>query len=448
MFNNYNHIFFIGIGGISMSGLAEISLDKGFTVSGSDMNNSELVQNLRNKGATIYIGHNKENIKDCDLVVYTSAINGDNPEYIRAKELNIDVMDRAQFLGKLMSDYSETIAISGTHGKTTTTGMVSSILTKTNLDPTILIGGDFINIGGNTRIGSNHCLITEACEYKRNFLKFNPTIGVILNIDEDHLDYYKDITDIELAFKQFGNKITSSGTLVVNNKYTHLFNDLDCNIVTYGLDDNSDVHIKDLHYTPYPCYTVVYKNKEIKNIELKVFGMHNILNSLAAITACLCLNVSSNEIIDGLNSFIGVKRRYEVIGNYNNALLIDDYAHHPTAINATLTTAKNHTKGKIITIFQPHTFSRTYSLLDKFAKSFELSDLAIVIDIYPAREKDTGLVHSKDLVKKMKSLGINSIYTDSLEKAAEIAKNNISVNDTVLTVGAGSVYKVMEYIKK
>lgn len=448
MFKNINNIFFIGIGGISMSGLAQIMLSRGCLVSGSDRENSQKTKDLKNKGANIHIGHDKKNITNPDLVVYTSAISDDNPEYLRAKELNIPLMDRAEFLGLLMKEYSETIAVSGTHGKTSTTGMISSILLKTRFNPTVLIGGEYDEIGGNIKLGDNKYLLTEACEYKRNFLKFNPTIGVVLNIEEDHLDYYKDIEDINFAFREFGEKLPKTGTLVVNKNNAHLFENLSCNILTFGYDKGSDIYFENLEYTPFPKYTLMYNGKEISEIELSVFGNHNILNSLAAYAVCKSLNINLEMIKSGLSSFKGIKRRYEIKGRYNGALLIDDYAHHPTEISAALETTKKHTSGKIIAAFQPHTYTRTYSLFKEFVNCFDIADEIIVLDIYAAREKDTGIVHSKDLVNKLVEKNLNAVYCESFEKASEIIKNIVKQEDTVITLGAGEAYKIIDILKR
>lgn len=446
MDRNIGHIFFIGIGGISMSGLAELMLNNNVKVSGSDENNSELVQKLQKDGAKIYIGHKKENItNDIDLLVYTSAIRDDNEELIKAKELGIKIQGRAEFLGNIMKEHNHSIAVSGTHGKTTTTGMLSSILVNSTLDPTIFLGGELNAIGGNIKIGNGDLLLTEACEYKRNFLNFNPTISIILNIDEDHLDYYKDINDINNAFIEFANKLPSDGLLIVNGINKHLFNNINSRIVTFGLNNSSDIYAENIEYLPYPKFTVVYKNEKF-DVELSVFGEHNILNSLSVIVTAIELGVDIDTIKLGLKEFTGTKRRYELKGIKEGITIIDDYAHHPEEIKATLTSARRNTKDKVITIFQPHTYTRTKALMEQFAKVFELTDEIIIVDIYASREKDTGIVNSKELVEATKKYNVNATYAESFQNAASLALKKAKSGDIIITMGAGNVYEIAKML--
>lgn len=446
MDRNIGHIFFIGIGGISMSGLAELMLNNNVKVSGSDENNSELIEKLQKDGAKIYIGHKKENItNNIDLLVYTSAIRDDNEELIRAKELGIKIQGRAEFLGNIMREHNHSIAVSGTHGKTTTTGMLSSILVNSTLDPTIFLGGELNAIGGNIKIGNRDLLLTEACEYKRNFLNFNPTISIILNIDEDHLDYYKDINDINNAFIEFANKLPSEGLLIVNDKNKHLFNNINSRIVTFGLNNTSDIYAENIEYSPYPKFTVVYNNEKF-DVELSVFGEHNILNSLSVIVTSIELGIDVDTIKLGLKEFTGTKRRYELKGIKEGITIIDDYAHHPEEIKATLTSARRNTQDKVITIFQPHTYTRTKALMEQFAKVFELTDEIIIVDIYASREKDTGLVNSKELVEATKKYNVNAVYADSFQSAASLALKKASIGDIIITMGAGNVHEIAKLL--
>lgn len=443
---NFKHIYFIGIGGISMSALAEIMMQEGIKVSGSDRNNSHIIKKLQSEGATIYINHDSKNISnDIDLIVYTSAISDDNPELQKARELNFQIMDRAEFLGFVMKNYNHAICVSGTHGKTTTTGMLSTILINTDLNPTIFLGGEMDSLGGNLLKGSYELLLTEACEYKRNFLKFNPTMEIVLNIEEDHLDYYKDLMDIENAFVEYAQKLPTDGFLIVNEKNNNLFENLKCGVVTFGLDDKADYYPHDIKISPEPAYTLMHKGEKVIDINLKVFGEHNILNSLAACAACLSLGIDKETVAEGLFSFKGTHRRYEYKGMLNGAVLIDDYAHHPSEMMATLKTAKNYTKGKIITVFQPHTYTRTKKLLDKFAEALDFSDKAILLDIYAAREIDKGEIHSKDIIKKMKH-SENAIYAESFLQAAQIARSLAEKGDTIITMGAGNVDTVADLL--
>ena len=443
----FNHIYFIGIGGINMSALAEIMIDEGVSVTGSDRNPSHITERLESLGAKIYIGHEKDHItKDIDLVVYTSAISNDNPELLRARELGINIMDRAEFLGLLMKKYKHSVCVSGTHGKTTTTGMVASILIETDMNPTIFLGGEMDSMGGNLLRGSYDIMLTEACEYKRNFLKFNPTMEIILNIDEDHLDYYKDLADIESAFIDYAEKIPQTGHLIVNKKHEPIFSDIKCNVVTFGEDSSADYYPENISLIPVTSYTLMHKGQRVETISLKVFGEHNLLNSVAAAAAALNLGIDSGTIKTGLWDFKGTHRRYEYKGDFNGASLIDDYAHHPSEMKATLKAAKSHTSGKIITVFQPHTFTRTKKLLNEFAEALTNTDEAILLDIYPAREKDTGEIHSKDIIDKMKDLNKYGYYAESFQAAADIVKSLARERDTIITMGAGNVDDVAKLL--
>ena len=443
---NFNHIYFIGIGGISMSALAEIMLEEGIKVSGSDRSDSKIIRKLQTSGADIYLKHDSKNISDdIDLVVYTSAIADDNSELLRAKELNIKIMGRAEFLGFVMKNYNHAICVSGTHGKTTTTGMLSSILIETDLAPTIFIGGEMDSLGGNLLHGSYELLLTEACEYKRNFLKFNPTMEVVLNIEEDHLDYYTDLNDIERAFVEYAEKLPSDGYLIVNESYRHLFENVKCNIVTFGLD-KGDYYAQNIELIPEPSYTLMHGDEKVAEIKLKVYGEHNILNSLAACAACLSLCIKTETVVKGLLNFKGTHRRYEYKGRLNEATVIDDYAHHPSEMKATLKTARSLAEGKIITVFQPHTYTRTIKLLDGFAEALSMSDEVILVDIYAAREINTGVIHSKDIINKMKNYSKDALYAGSFREAADIVSSIAKKGDIIITMGAGNVVDIAELL--
>lgn len=443
----FKYIYFIGIGGISMSGLAKLMSDEGVRVSGSDRNNSHIIQKLKNSGVEIYSSHDEKNItEDIDLVVYTSAISEDNPELLKARELKLNIMDRAEFLGLIMKNYVHSVCVSGTHGKTTTTGMLSSILLKTDLEPTIFLGGEMDSIGGNLKEGSTNLLLTEACEYKRNFLKFNPTIELILNIDEDHLDYYKDLGDIEDAFYEYAKKLPESGFLIVNVKNKAIFKNLKCKVTTFGLTDEADFYPSEINSFPSPSYTLMHKGNKVADIKLHVFGEHNILNSLASAAACTMLGIEPEIIKAGLYDFKGTHRRYEFKGTYKGASLIDDYAHHPVEMKTSLQTARAYSKGKIITVFQPHTYTRTKALLNDFAQALKLSDISILLDIYSAREKDDGTIHSKDLMNKMKELSAEVLYAENFQEASEMVKSFVHNGDTIIAMGAGNVNEILELL--
>lgn len=442
-------IHFIGIGGISMSGLAAVLLNSGFKVSGSDAKNSLIVEKLKNSGAEIYIGHKRENIKDVDLVVYTAAIPSDNPELLEANEKNIALMDRAEFLGQIMKGHKYNVAITGTHGKTTCTSMLSHITLSGNLDPTILIGGELDAIGGNFRIGNSEYFITEACEYKRSFLKFFPYVGIILNIDADHLDCYKDIDEIADTFFKFSKLIPNDGYLIGcgdDFRVKEILSKAQCNTLSYGFDDTADVTAKNIVFNKNGCATFdVYKdNKNLFTLTLNVPGKHNILNALASTCVSLIFNISSTDIIEGLSKCKGAHKRFEYKGELNGVTIIDDYAHHPTEIRATLSTAKQIHHNKTYCIFQPHTYTRTKALFNEFTECFNDVDELILMDIYAAREKNTGLVSSDELGNAIRSKGINCTNVHSHDEALSYVKSKLTSGDLLLTVGAGDVVIVGE----
>ncbi|WP_291570908.1 UDP-N-acetylmuramate--L-alanine ligase [Clostridium sp. UBA4548] len=445
-------VHFIGIGGISMSGLAEILLKNGYKVSGSDMKDSSIVDKLRNKGAEIYIGHHSDNIKDVDLVVYTAAVHPDNVEFIKAEQLNIPMMDRAEFLGKIMLGHKYGIAVSGTHGKTTTTSMVSHIVLEEDVDPTILVGGELDVINGNVLAGSSEYFVTEACEYKGSFLKFYPYIGIILNIDADHLDYYRDLAHIKDTFKQFVDIIPKDGYMVANADDTDVLDVVEnakCNVLTYGIN-NGEFRAKNIFYNTLGCASFdAYKSDEkLFSVELNVPGEHNVLNSLSAICCALALNFSKESITRGLSNFKGTHRRFELKGVKNGINVIDDYAHHPTEILATLKAAQNYPHNRIFGVFQPHTYTRTITLFKDFVECFHGVDELILADIYAAREKDTGIVSSITLGDAIRANGVKALNFHSFEEIVSYLKENLREGDLLLTIGAGDVNKVGEmYLK-
>ncbi|NLK23385.1 MAG: UDP-N-acetylmuramate--L-alanine ligase [Clostridiales bacterium] len=441
-------IHFIGIGGISMSGLAAVLLNNGYKVSGSDFKESKIIETLRSKGAEIYIGHSAENLKDVDLVVYTAAIPSDNPEILEAKKKNLILMDRAEFLGSIMKGHKYNVAISGTHGKTTCTSMLSSITLEGNLDPTILVGGELDLIGGNYRIGKSDYFITEACEYKASFLKFFPYVGVILNIDADHLDYYKDINDINDTFTKFSKLVPNDGYLVgygEDKRVKKILDEASCNTISYGFT-NEDLTATDISYNNKGCatFTVCEKGTKLFNITLNNPGKHNILNALAAIAVALIFNVPNDKIINGLKKCKGAHKRFEYKGEINGITVIDDYAHHPTEIKATLSTASKIPHKKVYCVFQPHTYTRTKALFTEFSEAFKDCDELILMDIYAVREKDTGLVSSDELGDAIRNKGYKCTNVHSHDEACNYLKSKIQTGDVVLTVGAGDVVLVGE----
>ncbi|MEG2337502.1 MAG: UDP-N-acetylmuramate--L-alanine ligase [Clostridium sp.] len=452
MFNLYEDknkkVHFIGIGGISMSGLAEVLLYNGYTVSGSDRAGSNLTDKLERLGATIYIGHDSSNINDCDLVVYTAAISEDNPELMRAHELKIDLMDRADFLGSIMKDYSRGIAVSGTHGKTTVTSMVSTVLLHAKLDPTIMVGGVLDLINGNVKVGNSEYFVTEACEYKRSFLKFNPNIGIILNIDADHLDYYKDITEIEDTFVDFTKLIPDSGLLIGcadDSRVEAVLSKANCPKILYGIE-KGDIIASNIEYNSQglPSFDVHHTGEYIGKFSLSVPGRHNVLNSLSVIGLSLFLGIDIEVIREGLTLFHGTHRRFQKKGIKNGIEVIDDYAHHPAEIKATIQAVKNYPHKKVYCIFQPHTYTRTITLFDEFASAFDGLDNLILTDIYAAREKDTGIVSSKMLSDAVKKNGVNCTYIKDFDDILSHIKGELKEGDLLVTMGAGDVYIIGE----
>ena len=445
----YSKVHFIGIGGISMSGLAKILLTEGYSVTGSDSKNSEVIEKLEELGAKIYINHHRDNINDVDLVIYTDAIANDNEELLKAHSLGVPVIDRATFLGALMKNYKNSIAVSGTHGKTTTTSMLSTILNRSTLDPTILLGGQLSEINGNIKLGSKDYMLTEACEYKGNILKYFPTMAIILNIDEDHLDYFKDIDHIIDTFVQYGKNLDKDSYLLINKDdpgSEKVIKNTLAKVVTFGLNSDCDYRAEDIKFSQegLSSFTLNIGNKEFYNINLNVMGIHNIYNSLGAITAAHISGLPMEEILTNIQFYTGVQRRLEFKGYYNKVKIIDDYAHHPTEISSTLRALRNSTKGNIYCIFQPHTFTRTQLLLNSFATSFCEANKVVITDIYAAREKDNGVIHSRDLANAIKST--DAIYLETFEEIETYLIDNLKDDDIVVTMGAGNIYLVGESI--
>lgn len=446
------HIHFIGIGGISMSGLAEILLEEGFTVSGSDSKESPLTKKLESEGAIIHYGQCAENISDgIDCVVYTAAINKANPELMEAVARKIPMLTRAELLGQLMKNYKTPIAVSGTHGKTTTTSMISHILLAADLDPTISVGGILKAIGGNIRVGKSETFITEACEYTNSFLHFYPKISVILNIEEDHLDFFKDLEDIRHSFHQFAALLPSDGTLIINgdiDNYQEIYEGLDCNVITYGSSDMLDYSAANITYDEkgLVAFDLIKNRKAVDHIQLSVTGDHNVSNALASIATAELLQIPMETIKKGILSFSGTDRRFEYKGTFNGVTVVDDYAHHPTEIEATLHAAHNYPHKKLWCVFQPHTYTRTKALLPEFAKALSLADHVVVADIYAARETDTLGISSEDLQKRIQELGTPCEYFPTFDEIENYLLSNCQEGDLLITMGAGDVVNIGEQL--
>ena len=447
-------IHFIGIGGISMSGLAEILLEKGFTVTGSDLHRTPVTEHLESLGVRISYEQKAENIlPGTDLIVYTAAVHADNPEYSAALSSGIPVMDRATLLGQIMSHYANSIAVSGTHGKTTTTSMLSHIFIAAQKDPTVTVGGVLKGIHGNIRLGHSDNFIAEACEYTNSFLKFNPHIELILNIDADHLDFFKDLNDIRHSFRLFAQKQDKDDILVINGEIPDLDQitcGLPCKIITFGMKDSCDYCAKDIDFDENgnPAFDVFRCGKYLRRVQLRIPGVHNIFNALAAIATADELGISMEAVQDGLDHFTGTDRRFEHKGFAGGVEIIDDYAHHPTEISATLEAAQRYPHRSIWCVFQPHTYSRTRSLKKEFAEALSAADHVVLAKIYPAREEDPGNISSGEIRAMLEEMGCDAYYFDTFEAIEKFLLKKCVHGDLLITMGAGNVVNIGEDLLK
>lgn len=447
------HIHFIGIGGISMSGLAQIALKMGYKVTGSDRAKSHITDKLEALGAVIFEGHNEKNISGAVLCVHTAAVKKDNPEMAAALKNNIRLIDRAEFLGAVMKNYKHAVGVSGTHGKTTTTSMLAHALINAELDPTISVGGELDIIDGNIRTGGNDFFVTEACEYTNSFLKFFPTIALITNIEEDHLDFFTGgIEQIRESFRSFAELTRGKGNVVALGSDENIqlaLKDSDLDITTYGMTEEYDYYPQNIIYRAgYPSFDVYNNGIFVCHLDLNVPGEHNILNSLATVAVSILMGADSEKVARGIESFKGVHRRFEKKGLFNGAVILDDYAHHPTEIKATLKAAKEFPHNKIICIFQPHTYSRTKTLWQSFVEAFDDTDELIITHIYAAREKFDGVTRPEKLTEDIQYRGINAKYIDDFNDITEYVKSIASDGDIIFTMGAGDVTNIGELIIK
>ena len=449
-FNHPIHVHFMGIGGISMSGLAEILLSEHFTITGSDSKESDLTRGLEAKGAKVFYGQIAANIiPGIDLVVYTAAIREDNPEFIEAKRQGIPMLTRAELLGQIMDNYERSIAVSGTHGKTTTTSMISQILLAACQDPTITVGGILQAIHGNLRIGKSEVFISEACEYTNSFLSFKPKYSIILNVEAEHLDFFKDLADIRNSFRLFAGNTKADGATIINGEienYQELVADMPQQVITYGLSETCDYYPANISYDDHACasYTAMYKGTAIMDVKLNVPGRHNVSNSLAAIALCRLMGISEEAILTGLVQFGGADRRFQYKGVKDGITVIDDYAHHPTEIRATLTAAANYPHDRLVLVFQPHTYSRTVAFLDDFADVLSMADVVVLAEIYAAREKNTFGVSSKDIQQKLLARGKECYFFPAFEEIEKFISANCINGDLLITMGAGNVVEIGE----
>ncbi len=437
----------IGIGGTSMSGIAEILKQSGFVVAGSDINSSPATEKLIQSGINVTIGHNPSAISNFDLVVYSAAVKQDDPEMQRAKELNIPTVERKIILGEITKAFRNTICVSGTHGKSTTTSMVAMCFLEAKLDPTIQVGATIPAIEGNYRVGKSDYFVLESCEYSESFLSFYPKAEIILNIDNDHLDYYKNIDNIRNAFVEFVKLLPDDGILVYNGddkNCEHISKYTKAKSLTFGINSSSNFVAKNISYDKngFPSFDVYHNNTFYKTIKLSIPGKHNVYNALSCIALCNEFGIDKTVIKNALLKFTGAGRRFEYLGEVNGAKVYDDYGHHPTEITAVANALKNKHYNHSWVIFQPHTYSRTKSLLDDFAKCLTNFDNIIVTDIYAAREKDTLGVSSKDIVNKIDSLGRKAYYISNFDDIIDFVKRNAQKDDIIITQGAGTITNV------
>lgn len=445
------HVHFIGIGGISMSGLAELLLKEGFAISGSDANESALTMHLAELGARIYYGQRAENLQEeiPAFVVYTAAVKEDNPEYREAVKQGLPLMSRAELLGQIMSNYPISAGIAGTHGKTTTTSMLSQILMDCGKNPTVTVGGIMKRIGGNIHVGDSPYFVTEACEYTNSFFSLKPTVGIILNVMADHLDFFKDIDDIRHSFRVYAENIAENGALIINGstpELSYFTEGLACSIITFGLDAAFDYSASNIVYDHFGCpeYDLFIHGEFVSRVKLKITGEHNVVNSLAAIAAALIMDVPMEAVLTGLAAYEGTDRRFQKKGEVKGCTVIDDYAHNPDEIRATLTAAANYPHNRIWCIFQPHTYTRTKAFLKEFAQALTLADEVVLAEIYPARETDTLGISSLTLKDELAVIGKNAHYFSTFEEIEKFILENCINGDLLITMGAGDIVNVGE----
>ena len=440
---NKERIHLIGIGGVSMSALGELLLSLGVPVSGSDRLKTDVTARLESLGAKIIYEHKAENVAGASLIVRTAAVHDDNPEIVRAHELGIPVMERAEAWGHLMRDYDNVVCLAGTHGKTTSTSMMTLMTMEAGLDPTVMVGSNLPAIGGTLRIGGKGCFVAESCEYCNSFLRFAPTVAVVLNVEEDHLDFFKDLNDIIHSFRSFVELTPMNGLVVVNGDDPNAMravDGLDRRIRTFGVNANADVRAADIRdENGYYRFTVLVEGREYAKVELSVPGRHNMLNALACCAAAEFLGVPGAAAEKGLNKFTGSSRRFQLVGKMpNGATVVDDYAHHPSEMKATLMTAKEMRFDRILCAFQPHTYTRTKALFPEFVEALKLCDQAVLAPIYAAREQNTVGVYASDLAKEVPG----AVAFDTFEEIADYLRGEAGPNDLVLTMGAGNINQV------
>ena len=446
-------IHLIGIGGSSMSGLAEMLIEQGYTVSGSDRDETYLVHFVREKNATVYIGHQAENVHGADLVVYSAAIAKDNPERVEAERLGIPAIERATLLGQLMEGYPQAVGICGAHGKTTVTSMLSQILMENGMDPSIHIGGRLDAVGGSTRIGHSGIFVAEACEYNRSFLHLSPTVAVVLNIDADHLDCYKDIDEIEQTFGQFLSLLPDSGMAIGNGddqRILRCFSSLKCEKTLFGFSKELEWHPENISEDSmgYASYDLCRNGKTVSAVRMSVPGMFNVLNGLAAIATAVYLGVNPEQAAETLGRFTGAHRRFELTDRIDNVEIFHDYGHNPAEMRNAISIARKRCRGRLWAVMQPHTFSRVRTLFNDYLTCTEEADYTLVTDICAAREKDPGDLNSGMLVDGMRKKGIQAVWTPSFDDTEQYLKEHWKPGDLVITMGCGDINLLNDQIHR
>lgn len=434
-----------------MSGLAQFLAARGHRVSGCDKRSSHLTETLAAKGIQISIGHDPSHLDGVDLAVFTAAIRRDEPEFLAARAKNVPLVERSLLLGELASTYPARVAVSGTHGKTTTTGMIGVLLTECGLDPTVSLGGELASLGGNVRLGGPDIFVTEADEYVESFLRLSPTIAVILNIEPDHPDFYQDLAHLKGAFARFAALVPPQGAVVARTELpavAEVVAGVEARVIGFGQSEQAEFHAEDVRFDQngLPGFVPVVRGCSLGRVQLGVPGMHNVLNALAALAVAEEFGIPRDKALAALAKFTGTKRRFERKGSFDGAIIVDDYAHHPTEVRATLSAARNVPHNRIWCVFQPHTYSRTKSLLDDFAQALSLADRILVADIYAAREADEGSIHARDLVGRIGEYGHDALYMPSFGDIVEHLAQNTQPGDLILTMGAGDISRIGEML--
>ena len=449
MFRHVKKLHFVGIGGIGMSGIAELLLNLGFNITGSDINDSAVIKNLKNKGAEVAQGHAANNVTDADVLVYSSAVQEDNPEVIAAQKKGIPVIRRAEMLGELIALKETSVGVAGTHGKTSTSSMVGTMLSQAKLDPTLVVGGLVRNIDTNSLLGAGDIIVVEADEFDRSFLSLQPTIAIITNIELEHTDCYEDLDDLQNAFTQFANASPFYGAVIIGNQSpaaAAIMANIKRPVITFGLSNASDFYAEDIiQHEIETTFTVFHKSANLGVIHLQVPGEHNVQNALAAIALGVEMNIPFHDIAAGLESYRGVRRRFDIKGESGNVMVVDDYAHHPTEVRATLTAARNGWKRRIIAVFQPHLYTRTQAFYQDFAIALMESDILVVTDVFPAREEPIEGVNGKMVADFAQKSGHRSIYyIETLDKLEKTLDNFRQPGDMIITIGAGNIWRYAE----